>query len=202
MILYSDKIYNKLSPWLSIFERKNAREKQIEKKEYSAILFGCNRIGFDFLGAFKKINENFLVVDHNPEIIEQLNKMGVDAEYGDASDLDFLESLNLSKVQLAISTVSNLETDILIYRTLKAKNPDVTIITVAHRIKDALAQYGEGVDYVILPHFLGSKYAAELVLNFKGNKKKYNNIKQKHLEHLRLRLQIGHEHPDLQNIKY
>jgi len=49
LILYSDKIYSVLRRYLSVFERAGIYEKTIPAKQYPFILFGCNRIGLDFL---------------------------------------------------------------------------------------------------------------------------------------------------------
>jgi len=51
------------------------------------------------------------------------------------------------------------------------------------------------VDYVILPHFLGGKYAAELVVKFEDDKERYQTLRKKHIEHLKLRISLGQEHP-------
>jgi hypothetical protein len=55
--------------------------------------------------------------------------------------------------------------------------------------------YEEGIDYVILPHFLGGQYAAEIVVQNRRDTSKYVDLRNKHIEHLKLRLSIGHEHP-------
>jgi len=195
LVMYSDKIYSVLAPYLGIFERADAHEVRIKKDAYTVVLFGCNRIGYDFLESLGEMGERFLVVDHDPEAVAGLTARGIATEYGDASDLDFLESLDLSKVELAISTIPNNETNSLIYRSVKSANPDAVVMLVAHRVTDALSHYGEGVDYVILPHFLGGKYAAELVVKFRADKGKYETLRNKHIQHLHLRVSSGQEHP-------
>ena len=195
LVMYSDKIYSVLAPYLGIFERADAHESRIKKEAYTVVLFGCNRIGYDFLESLTEMRERFLVVDHDPEAVADLTARGIATEYGDASDLDFLESLDLSKVELAISTIPNNETNSLIYRAVKSANADAVVMLVAHRVTDALSHYGEGVDYVILPHFLGGKYAAELVMKFRADKDRYETLRNKHIQHLRLRISAGHEHP-------
>src|SRR3989344_6898000 len=113
LILYSDKIYTWLAPYLGIFERQGASERYAKAKKHKVILFGCNRIGYDFMEKFKKLGKQFLVVDHNPEVIEELKKEGIDTEYGDAGDFDFLEALELRGIELAVSTIPDAETNVL-----------------------------------------------------------------------------------------
>jgi Trk K+ transport system NAD-binding subunit len=195
LVLYSDRIYVWLAPALSFFERRQTHEPRFRRSGYAVVLFGCNRIGYDFLDSLKQMGESFLVVDHDPETIQGLTAGGVAAEFGDAGDPDFLASIDLSKAELVISTVPDNETNLLIYRAAKAANPDSIVMVVAHRVADALAHYEEGVDYVILPHFLGGQHAAELVVKFKKDKGKYEALRGKHIENLQLRIAIGHEHP-------
>lgn len=196
LILYSEKIFKILSPYLSIFERAHTHEKRLRTKKHSIILFGCNRIGHDFIEKFKEQKHEFLVIDHNPETVESLYKQGIDVEYGDASNVAFLDEIDASAVELVISTIPDTETNLLINRVLKNKNKEIVILLVANKVVDALGHYDEGVDYVILPHFLGAKYAAELVIKMKDKPEQYSKLKEEHIKALKLRLSIGHEHPE------
>lgn len=196
LVLYSDTIYRVLAPYLGLFERAGAHELQPHrKKRYPIVLFGCGRLGYDFLETLAAAGKEFLVVEYDPITNADLKRRGVAHEFGDAGDVDFLESLELSGAELVISTIPDSETNLLIHRAVKAKSPDAVVMVLAHRIKDALSHYDEGVDYVILPHFLGGKYAAELVVKFKDKKSHYKKLRQEHIESLKLRIALGHEHP-------
>ena len=83
----------------------------------------------------------------------------------------------------------------LLNQTVRAEAPEAVVIVVAHGVSDAIGHYEGGVDYVVLPHFLGSKHAAEIVLRFKSNRDKYESLRSEHLEDLLLRVSAGHEHP-------
>ena len=89
MIMLSDKFYPCLSPYLKIFEKKNAIDKKIKSEEYKYFLFGENRIGYSIMKGFSKMKKDFLVVDYNPEIIKKLSLEGINSIYGDVSDIDF-----------------------------------------------------------------------------------------------------------------
>lgn len=195
LVLYSDKIYRMLEPVLTVFERKDAHEPRMRRASPSVVLFGCNRLGYDFLEVLRASGKEFLVVDYDPENVELLERERVPIEFGDAGDLDFLDSLDFSRTELVVSTIPDAEVNSLIHATVRQKNPDAAILVVAHRVSDALSHYGEGVDYVILPHFLGGERAAELASKFHNDKSKYESLRKKHIEHLLLRAAIGHEHP-------
>jgi len=197
MILKADAIYAWLEPYLGIFERKKKDKAIVVRHRYPIVLFGCNRIGYDFVETFSQSAKKFLVVDYDPETVKKLSSAGIQTEYGDASDINFLESLELNKLELVVSTVPNLEANILITETIRRRNHKTTIMAVAHNIGDALELYDLGVDYVILPHFLGGRYAIDMLLKLGVKRQKFMHLKNKHLSYLQNKLLLGHEHPVL-----
>lgn len=197
-IIYSNKFYEKMSKVVSIFERKKIKEERKIKKEYDAILFGYNRIGFSILRSLKKIKQNYLVVDFNPDIISDLSKLRIPCLYGDIFDAELLEELPLGKIKLAISTIPDFETNFLLIESIRAVNPDAIIIVTAHQIKDALDLYKKGATYVLTPHFLGGEYVAKMIDDLKVKKEGYEEEKEKHIDMLIKRLKKGQEHPEVE----
>ena len=195
LVLYSNTIYKALAPLLSFFERSDAREPRMRLKHYEIILFGSNRVGHDFLSVLEKFDRPFVVIDHDPDRIAELENRGIPALFGDAGDPDFLATLDFSRVELVLSTVPDKDVNSLLNQTVRAEAPEAVVIVVAHGVSDAIGHYEGGVDYVVLPHFLGSKHAAEIVLRFKSNRDKYESLRSEHLEDLLLRVSAGHEHP-------
>ncbi len=198
MIMFSNKIFPLISNKLSIFEKKKLKEKIKIKKDYDAILFGYNRIGFGILNSFKKINKKYLVVDFNPDVISDLKKLRVSSIYGDVDDEMLLRELPLRTLKLAVSTIPDFETNALLIETIKEENPDVILIMRAHDINDALELYKLGADYVLTPHFLGGEYLANMIKDFKTDDKHYEKEKGKHIKMLLERAKRGHKHPDIE----
>lgn len=201
LILYSDKLYKYATPFLSIFERKGARERSPRTKTYLIVLIGGSRIGFDFIKLFKEQKRRFLVLDHDPEVIEEMEKAKVPNVYGDAGDPDFLEELKVPQAELVVSTVPDLETNLVILSCVKRNGKGPVVMCVAHSISNALELYKAGADYVILPHFLGGSYAATLVRRFTDEAIELKNIRNKHIAHLKERVATGHEHPQLERMR-
>lgn len=198
MILYSNKLYSMLSKYLSIFERKGRKvdeHKYHSSNGHDIILFGYNRIGFDILESLKKIKKKFLIIDYDPETISRLSKEGYDCRYGDASDSELLEEINFSKAKMVISTVSIIDTNLLIINKIKQENKKAIIAVVSHQIDDAVTLYDEGATYVIMPHLLGGKHFSTMI---EKNKLSMNNfLKERiaHVEHLSYRKKLGKKHP-------
>ncbi len=197
-ILYSDKMYPHIEKYLTIFEIRKSKKNKESLKKYDIILFGYNRIGYDFLQSFKKLKKRFLVVDYNPDVISELTKKKIDCLYGDADDEEFLISLPLKKIKMAVSTVPDFDTNILLINTIKGINPNVITMVISHQIADANVLYERGATYVVLPHFLGGKYASMMINKYGLNRDKFLMERGKHIVHLRNREKIGHSHPGIE----
>lgn len=198
MINYSNEFYKKMSGIVSIFERKKIKKERKIQKEYDAILFGYNRIGFGILNSLKRIKKRYLVVDFNPDTIYNLGKFRIPCLYGDIDDAELLKELPLDKLKLAVSTIPDFETNMLLIETIRTVNPEAVIIVRAHQIDSALKLYGKGANYVLTPHFLGGEYVAKMIENLKINGKKYDEEKIKHIKDLTKMLEKGHEHPEVE----
>lgn len=198
LILYSDKIFDKIAPFLTIFEKKNIKEKEKPDKNYDYVLLGYNRIGFSITKAFKKLRKKFLVVDYNPDVVKELKKEGINSIYGDVDDSDFLEDLEFDKASIIVSTIPEKETNRLILDIINRKKAKPIVILTARQIEDAFELYYSGADYVILPHFLGGEYTSKLIENAKDNRRIYKKEKRKELKILRERIKKGHEHPSIE----
>ncbi len=159
------------------------------------VLCGHNRIGYSILRDLRPVKEKVLIVDFNPEVIAHLMKEGYNCLYGDVTDDEIVERMNLERVSLMISTVPDVHDNILLISKLKAVNKTARIMVTGSTIEEALELYNKGADYVIMPHFLGGEHVSGLVTQLRNRKLKLHEEREKHLHHLRERRMIGHEHP-------
>ena len=196
LIIYSDRIYAVIGRYLSVFERKSATEQGTgQHRKAQIVLFGYNRIGFDVLGALKKIRKKCLVVDYDPKVIEQLNAEGQPCVYGDANDYELLGELGLESAKMIISTVPSLDTNLLLIRKISEERPKAIIAVVAHQIDDAIMLYEQGATYVIMPHFLGGHYLSTIIERNRLNTGQFLRQKAEHIKYLKRRKELGYEHP-------
>jgi Kef-type K+ transport system membrane component KefB/Trk K+ transport system NAD-binding subunit len=198
LVLYANKIYPYLSKYLGIFERKGKKvdeHRYIKDGIYDIILFGYDRVGYDILESFKKIKKKFLVIDYNPETITKLAKEGFDCKYGDADDSELLNELNFSKTKMVVSTMHNLDTNLLLINKIRESNKKTIVTVVSHQIDEAMKLYDAGATYVLMPHFLGGHHVSTMIEEHGLNLNKFLKEKVAHIEHLRKRKEIGHEHP-------
>ena len=190
LLLYAERIYPFFSPYLSIFEKKGAKADQRKKatsKDYEIILLGCDRAGHDLIELFKKMKKKFLVIDYNPEIIMGLTKRKINCIYGDASDLELLNELKLSKAKMIVSTIPDYDVSNTIIHKVREVNKKAIIVVVSHTIEEAMHFYKEGASYVIMPNHLGGYHASMLIEKYGLNLNNFFKEKSKHLEHLKKR---------------
>lgn len=186
LIMYSEEIYARVEKMLGFFEFRKPKdnEKSDSHETYDILLFGYDRVGQDFLRVFKKLEKKFLVIDFNPKSIKSLTEKNIPFRYGDAQDVEFISELNLSKVKMAASTIPDFKTNMLLVGKIRDESPNAIIIVISHDAEDAEELYKKGATYVIMPHYLGARFATNMIGKFGFDKKGFEEERDKHLEHL------------------
>ena len=159
------------------------------------ILCGHNRIGYSILKSLRKSKKKILVVDYNPEIINKMVKEGYHCIYGNVTDNEIIEKMNLEGISILVSTVPEVSENLLLIRKVREVNKRAKIFVAANEIDEALRLYNNGADYVILPHFLGGEHVGNIISDHRKRKIDLKEEKEKHMEHLKERKDVGHEHP-------
>lgn len=194
-VIYGNKIYRKLSKFLSIFERKGKKADEHRyhgADKYDILLIGYSRIGLNLLDSFKQLKKKYLVVDYNPEVILELAKEGVDCRYGDIDDSETLDELNLNDVKMVISTVKNYDTNLLLLTKMKEINDSAIVIVVAHQLDQALKLYELGASYVLMPNMVGGYHTSLLINDYGLDIQKFLTEKARHMQALISRKEKGH----------
>lgn len=195
MILFSENIYRVLSPYLVVFERngKNIDKKEDIIQDYDVILFGLGRVGYGTFNTLGGLGYKVLAVDQNPAAITKLHDKDRFI-YGDADDIEFISSLKLDKTKMVVSSIPHFETNMTLVNEIQKVNKNCILIVVAHRINDAKKLYGAGADYIIMPHFLGSEHAVDIISFNRFDKEKYAREKDFHLVELEKKQRLGFEY--------
>ena len=88
---------------------------------------------------------------------------------------------------MAISTIPDLETNILLIHHLKIQSKNSIIIVAAHRVSHAIQLYDAGASYVIMPHFIGGRHTSMMIERYGFDMSKFVKEKIEHIEHLQKR---------------
>ncbi|MDI6717742.1 MAG: cation:proton antiporter [Patescibacteria group bacterium] len=168
LIVYSDYIYQKFSRFLKFFEKKIFREMSYAPYEHqnhkSIVLIGLHRLGQSI--AYNIPKEDLLIVDFDPQIMQEIKKHGYDCVFGDISDDDLFERVSLKNARTVISTVPDVKDNIRLLkeiRSLKIRGQDIKSIVRAEEEYEMEILYNEGADYVIFPHFTSGQYLGKSI---------------------------------------
>lgn len=184
MILYSDQLYIFFEKYLRLFERRKAHDDSERRKRYELVLFGYQRGGHEFLPVFRKMDKKFIVVDYDPSVIDFLEQRHIEYMYGDATDNDLLEELNLRHSKLIVSTITDLSTNKGLAAWLEANNPYAVFIATADNAEEAAELYEKGAAYVMLPHYIGSEKIGAFIKKSELKKSAFKEYRTQHLKYL------------------
>ncbi len=161
MITYSHQLYALFAPLLGIFERRGSPREPSETgahaaRGYEVIVVGLGRFGTAIGLRLRKRGMRVLGVDFNPQAVRRWRDLGLEAEFGDACDPEFVAELPFRGAAWMVSTVPIHPTG------LSHEDPRRTLIQLARSAgfagQIAVTAHGSG-DAVVL-----TEAGAQLVL--------------------------------------
>ncbi len=170
MILYSHLLYEWLSPWLGVFERKQPWRETAQagspgQSEYDVILFGLGRFGAGIARELQQRGYRVLGVDFDPDLVRRFEGLGYAVRYGDAEDPEFLATLPLDRARWVLSSLRELPVNLALLHGLREYGYNGSVAVTAHTTTDAKLLKQAGTDRVLIPY---SDAAAEAVDNLFG----------------------------------
>lgn len=167
-----------------VFEKEVTRKEKRARIGYPMVLFGYHQGGHEFIKTFKQIGKRYLVIDYDPSVIELLEHQEVPYMYGDASDAELLEEINIDNTKLVISTFSDFEVTQQLIKNVNRINPSAVVICHATNNEEALRLYELGATYVMIPHLIGSEKISSFIRKSGLKKSEFNHFRDKHLAYL------------------
>lgn len=165
MILYAQPLYERLAPWLRMFERRHPfREDGGESAGAAApdaLVIGLGRYGRRL--AQKLQEEGFCVlgVDFDPEMADPRAANGVEVRFGDAQDPEFLDTLPLARTPWVVSTLPDLASNQLLLHALTERGYGGDLAIVARDDAAGAALKSAGAPIVLYPVRNAVDYAVE-----------------------------------------
>lgn len=169
MILYSHSLYDKLVPWLGLFERKRPhRELAVaterhDLREADVIVFGLGRYGSRLALSLKEAELKVLGVDFDPEVARTLRRHGLPVRYGDGVASEFLESLPLKDTRWVVSTMPDMTSNRDLLRGLRELDFAGEVAVVARDESDGAALKKLGAPTILYPMRNAVDYAVEVL---------------------------------------
>lgn len=166
LITHAEGIFNFLSPViLKIPIWHGGSEVKIRTKHLSGhiVIVGAHQMGSRLADILHKRKTKFVIVDFDPEVVEKFRRLGIEALCGDADDPSIQDLSSMAKAKLVVSTLPQLQDNLLLSESLKTLPKRPKLVVTAHTDLDASELYKGGFDYVILPHELSSMHLAHII---------------------------------------
>jgi Trk K+ transport system NAD-binding subunit len=164
LIAYADTLYRYASPFLGFFERQehvHLIEQKLENElENHVVVIGAHRVGGPIVEYLQKSAIPFAVIDFNPHVVEHLRKKGVNVIYGDISDPEILDNLQIEKAKLIISTATEVTDNENLLVEVKRRKLKAKMVARALDEEQAKKLKALGAEYVILPEKVSGDYLA------------------------------------------
>ncbi len=168
MILYSHVLYERLAPWLTVFERRHPHREAVydgaAEGDEDVIILGLGRYGRGVSQVLRQRHCNVLGVDFDPETVRTLQRDGFVIRYGDAEDPEFIGSLPLAQVNWVVSTAHERQVNRALLQGLKHHGYQGLVAVTAHNHHDAELLRQAGADLVLLPFADAADQAVERML--------------------------------------
>lgn len=169
MILYSQPLFERFSPWLGIFERRvahreNAEDNAPSQTQPHVIVYGLGRYGRQLAHRLQDGGLRVLGVDFDPQALANARQAGLSVCYGDAEDADFIAHLPLQQARALVSTIPQREVNALLLRAARHAGFRGSVTLSAFREGDLEAFNRAGAASVLQPYIDAADSAARRLL--------------------------------------
>lgn len=166
------KTWPLLNKIISTGEKRLLRDNELSNH---IIICGYGRVGSWIGKALTDLKIPFIVVDYNQEVVKKLKDSGTPVIYGDPTEPEILDSLNIKEAKaLVLAIPDRFAQESLIVHT-QTVAPDVKIISRAHLDSDWEKLKTLKVDRVVQPEFEASLAIIKSLLSSMGKPKEEVN---------------------------
>ncbi|MEO1191570.1 MAG: cation:proton antiporter family protein [Pseudomonadota bacterium] len=174
MITYSHWIYDRMEPFLGVFERRSAgrgrEDAPQDARPHDVILFGLGRYGLGIATALEDSGLKVLGVDFSPEAVRNARKEEHDVVFGDASDPEFLAHLPLRSAKWLVLAVPEQQQGLThddprkaLLLAARELGYDGRVAVAAHTADSANKMQEAGANLVLMPFRDAATAAARLI---------------------------------------
>jgi Kef-type K+ transport system membrane component KefB/Trk K+ transport system NAD-binding subunit len=168
LILYSGPLYERMGPWLGIFERRTPyREIAGDMKEATpradVILFGLGRYGGGIARHLLLRNRRVIGVDFDPGALSRWREAGLPVVYGDAEDPELFEHLPLDHARWVVSTAPAAETGRVLLRHLQQRGFTGRVAVACRTPEEEDTLRVEGASVILRPFADAAEQAVDAI---------------------------------------
>jgi hypothetical protein len=152
MIILSHQLYEKVAPWLQIFECRRPP------------CVGAGRYGAGVVQALRERSCRVVTVDYNPELVRAGSATDHQVLYGDAEVPEFLALLPLARAHWVVSTIREEPVSRSLIHGLRVSGYAGQVAVTAHSSAEAARLEQSGADLALLPFAEAARRAADRLL--------------------------------------
>jgi Kef-type K+ transport system membrane component KefB len=183
MITYSQRLYAVFEPFLGRFERKGtpreaSGEADRRPAQLDVLMFGLGRYGTATGIRLKERGLSVMGFDFNPSAVKRWRDLGLKAEFGDATDPEFIAELPLPQASWIVATMPVRQAGV------NEEDPRQTLIQLArmsgftgniaitsHGAEESRVLRATGADVVLEPFEDAADRAADLIEGAQANER-------------------------------
>jgi Kef-type K+ transport system membrane component KefB/voltage-gated potassium channel Kch len=184
LMKYDDRLYPRFEPLLRRLETDKSKRERRKKQHYDMVLFGYHKGGHEFVQAFRETHKHYVVVDYDPDVIETMERQHIHHIYGDATDMELLEELDIRKSEMVVSTITDYLSNRILCQHVTGRGSKAAFICHADNYDDAAKLYKHGATYVMLPHFIGSERMSNFIKHNGSTREAFEIHRKKHIADL------------------
>lgn len=188
LILGAEKIYTKISKFLSVFERTRTNEiltsKDSENLNNHVVIVGCDRTGRSLLKYFTNKGTGVLVVDHNPSVFKNLSSTNTKIILGDALDEEIQDMMGLEKAKIVVCTISSLTESLSILEKIRSLKNKPAFVGSVQTKAEAITLYEKGADYVLVPEIIAGEFLRHVFVSHGVSGERIHKMGKSHFNRL------------------
>ncbi|MBN2067477.1 MAG: cation:proton antiporter [Candidatus Diapherotrites archaeon] len=187
------KSTEKLSEKLPSKLRKKGFSRKLESFEQMPnqltshiVILGGGTMGSEIAKALYKSFPT-VVIDQDSDVVYSCIQQGINALYGEADNIEILNRINIKDAKLVVLAIPNIDASLRALSFIKEANRETPVFARAHYYKDALKLYKAGVEFVCMPHVIGSNVFLKNIATFLDSGKLYKviNLEEEYLRYLK-----------------
>ncbi len=181
LINYNHEIYLKVEHLLERFKSDEKSDVDIKKFDNHAVVIGYNETVRDLLPTLKENYEDIIVIDKNPDNVEELSNEDLEYIYGDFRHSEIRKSGSFDTAELVLSV----EKDIMRQHQILRETEEETVTFLStDSFEKAAELYERGADYVIMENKIAGEEVAELLKEFAEGNKLFDEKIEENLERI------------------
>ena len=158
LIRYRDRIHGFSEDFLQRFESEDKNDIEIESIENHALVLGYDTVSKNCLESLKEHFGQVVIVDRNPDNIDELANSEHEYIYGDLNHGEIRKAAGLDKANLVLSVIPDIEVN---KEIIEHTDQRPTLFLKAGSLDEAGELYEMGAHYVILRNVLTGERMSE-----------------------------------------